>query len=123
MRRYPEFKLIQVLSKSRVLLQHLFIEERKQRSRLALINPSLTIKNQNAGGSFEFVVTTTQHSLRDANNPAGEVFILFSDLAEFLSKATGTAVDWVQMPGMKVIDFCMKLTTKGVIPATYAFVS
>lgn len=24
-------------------------------------------------------------------------------LAEFLSKATGTAVEWVQMPGMKVI--------------------
>lgn len=24
-------------------------------------------------------------------------------LAEFLSKATGTAVDWVQMPGMKVV--------------------
>jgi hypothetical protein len=24
-------------------------------------------------------------------------------LAEFLSKATGTAVDWVQMIGMKVI--------------------
>ena len=23
-------------------------------------------------------------------------------LAEFLSKATGTAVEWVQMPGMKV---------------------
>jgi hypothetical protein len=23
-------------------------------------------------------------------------------LTEFLSKATGTAVDWVQMPGMKV---------------------
>lgn len=27
-------------------------------------------------------------------------------LAEFLSKATGTAVEWVQMPGMKVfLDF------------------
>lgn len=25
-------------------------------------------------------------------------------LAEFLSKATGTAVDWVQMPGMKVTE-------------------
>jgi hypothetical protein len=25
-------------------------------------------------------------------------------LTEFLSKATGTAIDWVQMPGMKVID-------------------
>jgi hypothetical protein len=24
-------------------------------------------------------------------------------LTEFLSKATGTAVEWVQMPGMKVI--------------------
>ena len=24
-------------------------------------------------------------------------------LAEFLSKATGTAVEWVQMPGMKVL--------------------
>ena len=23
-------------------------------------------------------------------------------LTEFLSKATGTAIDWVQMPGMKV---------------------
>lgn len=28
-------------------------------------------------------------------------------LAEFLSKATGTAVDWVQMPGMKVHNFCL----------------
>jgi len=27
------------------------------------------------------------------------------NLAEFLSKATGTAVDWVQMPGMKVFYF------------------
>lgn len=26
-------------------------------------------------------------------------------MAEFLSKATGTAVDWVQMPGMKVFNF------------------
>lgn len=25
-------------------------------------------------------------------------------LTEFLSKATGTAVEWVQMPGMKVWD-------------------
>lgn len=27
-------------------------------------------------------------------------------LAEFLSKATGTAVEWVQMPGMKVTSYC-----------------
>ncbi|GAB2249333.1 hypothetical protein Droror1_Dr00012692 [Drosera rotundifolia] len=80
-------------------------------------------KNRNADGSFEFVVSTTQHSLRDANNPAGLLSIAEETLAEFLSKATETAVDWVQMSGMKVADFCMKLTTKGVIPATYAFVS
>nr|GLL33901.1 homeobox-leucine zipper protein REVOLUTA-like [Ipomoea trifida] len=52
-------------------------------------------------GSCESAVTTSQHSLRDANNPAGLLSIAEETLAEFLSKATGTAVDWVQMPGMK----------------------
>ncbi|CAH8365575.1 unnamed protein product [Eruca vesicaria subsp. sativa] len=43
-----------------------------------------------------------QHHLqRDANNPAGLLSIAEEALAEFLSKATGTAVDWVQMIGMK----------------------
>ncbi|CAL9053354.1 unnamed protein product [Musa banksii] len=44
---------------------------------------------------------TPQHSQRDANNPAGLLAIAEETLAEFLSKATGTAVDWVQMVGMK----------------------
>ncbi|XP_057433102.1 homeobox-leucine zipper protein ATHB-14-like [Lotus japonicus] len=43
----------------------------------------------------------SQHSQRDANNPAGLLAIAEETLAEFLSKATGTAVDWVQMIGMK----------------------
>ncbi|XP_010538268.1 PREDICTED: homeobox-leucine zipper protein ATHB-14 [Tarenaya hassleriana] len=43
----------------------------------------------------------TQHHQRDANNPAGLLSIAEETLAEFLSKATGTAVDWVQMIGMK----------------------
>ncbi|KAK4347414.1 hypothetical protein RND71_033753 [Anisodus tanguticus] len=42
-----------------------------------------------------------QHLQRDANNPAGLLAIAEETLAEFLSKATGTAVDWVQMIGMK----------------------
>ncbi|CAN6996132.1 unnamed protein product [Brassica rapa subsp. trilocularis] len=42
-----------------------------------------------------------QHLQRDANNPAGLRSIAEEALAEFLSKATGTAVDWVQMIGMK----------------------
>ncbi|RYQ97998.1 hypothetical protein Ahy_B08g094072 isoform B [Arachis hypogaea] len=45
--------------------------------------------------------STTQQSMRDANSPAGFLSIAEETLAEFLSKATGTAVDWVQMPGMK----------------------
>ncbi|KAL6510918.1 hypothetical protein OROGR_022042 [Orobanche gracilis] len=51
--------------------------------------------------SCESAVTTPQHSLRDADNPAGLLSIAEETLAEFLSKATGTAIDWVQMPGMK----------------------
>ncbi|KAL2488781.1 Homeobox-leucine zipper protein REVOLUTA [Forsythia ovata] len=51
--------------------------------------------------SCESAVSTPQRSLRDANNPAGLLSIAEETLAEFLSKATGTAVDWVQMPGMK----------------------
>ncbi|KAK4709893.1 hypothetical protein R3W88_004406 [Solanum pinnatisectum] len=44
---------------------------------------------------------TAQHPERDANNPAGLLAIAEETLAEFLGKATGTAVDWVQMIGMK----------------------
>ncbi|KAK8500306.1 hypothetical protein V6N13_008822 [Hibiscus sabdariffa] len=44
---------------------------------------------------------TPRHPQRDANNPAGLLTIAEETLAEFLSKATGTAVDWVQMIGMK----------------------
>ncbi|XP_072951690.1 homeobox-leucine zipper protein HOX32-like [Typha angustifolia] len=42
-----------------------------------------------------------QHPQRDANNPAGLLAIAEETLAEFLSKATGTAVKWVQIVGMK----------------------
>lgn len=38
---------------------------------------------------------------RDANNPAGLLAIAEETLAEFMSKATGTAVNWVQMVGME----------------------
>ncbi|KAK8618213.1 hypothetical protein V6N13_132214 [Hibiscus sabdariffa] len=44
---------------------------------------------------------TPRHPQRDANNPAGLLTIAEETLAEFLSKATGTAVHWVQMIGMK----------------------
>ncbi|CAA6657912.1 unnamed protein product [Spirodela intermedia] len=62
-----------------------------------------------ADTSCESVVTsgqiqrnpTPQHPQRDASNPAGLLAIAEETAAEFLSKATGTAVDWVPMLGMK----------------------
>ncbi|CAI9089632.1 OLC1v1024241C2 [Oldenlandia corymbosa var. corymbosa] len=44
---------------------------------------------------------TPQHPRKDANNPASLLAVAEETLAEFLGKATGTAVDWVQMIGMK----------------------
>ncbi|CAH2036462.1 unnamed protein product [Thlaspi arvense] len=65
-------------------------------------NPSLPAKDT----SCESVVTSGQHQLASQNpprdaSPAGLLSIAEETLAEFLSKATGTAVEWVQMPGMK----------------------
>ncbi|XP_020682623.1 homeobox-leucine zipper protein HOX32-like [Dendrobium catenatum] len=43
----------------------------------------------------------SQPSLRDASNSDSLLAIAEETLAEFLKKATGTAIDWVQMVGMK----------------------
>nr|ABG73239.1 class III HD-Zip protein HB14 [Physcomitrium patens] len=43
---------------------------------------------------------TPQHSPRDTS-PAGLLATAEETLTEFLAKATGTAVDWIQLPGMK----------------------
>ncbi|XP_052179852.1 homeobox-leucine zipper protein HOX32-like [Diospyros lotus] len=43
----------------------------------------------------------TQHPQKDANSPAGLLALAEETLTAFLSKATGTAVEWVQMIGMK----------------------
>lgn len=45
-------------------------------------------------------LASLQHPPRDAS-PAGLLSIAEETLTEFLSKATGTAVEWVQLPGMK----------------------
>ncbi|KAK6142014.1 hypothetical protein DH2020_016195 [Rehmannia glutinosa] len=98
-------------------------KQRKESTRLQSVNRKLTAMNKllmeendrlqkqvsqlaapTTNGSCESAVTTPQHSLRDANNPAGLLSIAEETLAEFLSKATGTAVDWVQMPGMKIAE-------------------
>ncbi|KAF5790305.1 putative START domain-containing protein [Helianthus annuus] len=78
--------------------------------------------------SCESAFTTPQHSLRDANNPARLLSIAEETLTEFLSKATGTAVDWVQMPRMKpspdsVGIFAISQSCSGVAARAYVLVS
>ncbi|KAG5034388.1 hypothetical protein JHK87_009298 [Glycine soja] len=100
-------------------------KQRKEASRLQAVNRKLTAMNKllmeendrlqkqatlattDTNTSCESVVTSGQRNLtpqqhppRDAS-PAGLLSIAEETLAEFLSKATGTAVEWVQMPGMK----------------------
>ncbi|XP_074276224.1 homeobox-leucine zipper protein REVOLUTA-like isoform X2 [Silene latifolia] len=92
-------------------------KQRKESSQLQTVNRKLTAMNKllmeendrlqkqaptvATDGSCESVVTTSQHSRKVSDNPAGLLSIAEETLAEFISKATGTAVDWVQMPGMK----------------------
>ncbi|KAK9158381.1 hypothetical protein Scep_004955 [Stephania cephalantha] len=100
---------LQTVNRKLTAMNKLLMEEndrlQKQVSQLVYENGYMRQQLQNASvtadASCESVVTTPQHSLRDANNPAGLLSIAEETLAEFLSKATGTAVDWVQMPGMK----------------------
>ncbi|KAI4322268.1 hypothetical protein L6164_021979 [Bauhinia variegata] len=105
-----EASRLQTVNRKLTAMNKLLMEEndrlQKQVSQLVCENGYMRQQLQTASGattdaSCDSVVTNTQHSLRDANNPAGLLSIAEETLAEFLSKATGTAVDWVQMPGMK----------------------
>ncbi|KAH7839022.1 hypothetical protein Vadar_033878 [Vaccinium darrowii] len=100
---------LQTVNRKLNAMNKLLMEEndrlQKQVSQLVSENGSMRQQLQSASAatdaSCESAVTTPQHSMRDANNPAGLLSIAEETLAVFLSKATGTAVDWVQMPGMK----------------------
>ncbi|KAK1290562.1 Homeobox-leucine zipper protein HOX9 [Acorus calamus] len=100
---------LQTVNRKLNAMNKLLMEEnerlQKQVSQLVYENGYMRQQLQSASlatdTTCESVVTTPHHSLRDANNPTGLLSIAEETLAEFLSKATGTAVDWVQMPGMK----------------------
>ncbi|XP_042489481.1 homeobox-leucine zipper protein HOX32 [Macadamia integrifolia] len=115
-----EASRLQTVNRKLTAMNKLLMEEndrlQKQVSHLVYENGFMRQQLQNApvattDTSCESVVTsgqhqqqqnpTPQHPQRDANNPASLLAIAEETLAEFLSKATGTAVDWVQMLGMK----------------------
>ncbi|WJX91945.1 Homeobox-leucine zipper protein ATHB-15, variant 2 [Trifolium repens] len=109
--RKESFRL-QGVNRKLTAMNKLLMEEndrlQKQVSHLVYENGYFRQNTQNAtkDTSCESVVTSGQHNMtsqhppRDAS-PAGLLSIAEETLAEFLSKATGTAVEWVQMPGMK----------------------
>ncbi|XP_073101390.1 homeobox-leucine zipper protein HOX9 isoform X2 [Elaeis guineensis] len=104
-----ESSRLQAVNRKLTAMNKLLMEEneRLQKQVTQLVHENAYMRQQLRNASLandtscESVVTTPQNSLRDPSNPAGLLSIAEETLAEFLSKATGTAVDWVQMPGMK----------------------
>ncbi|KAK1312495.1 Homeobox-leucine zipper protein ATHB-15 [Acorus calamus] len=110
-----EASRLQAVNRKLTAMNKLLMEEndrlQKQVSQLVYENGCFRQQTLNTAlpttdTSCESVVTSGQHHLatqrppRDAS-PAGLMSIAEETLTEFLSKATGTAVEWVQMPGMK----------------------
>ncbi|KAD2394002.1 hypothetical protein E3N88_40979 [Mikania micrantha] len=110
-----EASRLQSVNRKLTAMNKLLMEEndrlQKQVSHLVYENGCFRQHTQNTklatkDTSCESVVTsgqrhlTPQHPPGDAS-PAGLLSIAEETLTEFLSKATGTAVEWVQMPGMK----------------------
>ncbi|EAZ25309.1 hypothetical protein OsJ_09120 [Oryza sativa Japonica Group] len=104
-----ESSRLQAVNRKLTAMNKLLMEEnerlQKQVSQLVHENAHMRQQLQNTplanDTSCESNVTTPQNPLRDASNPSGLLSIAEETLTEFLSKATGTAIDWVQMPGMK----------------------
>uniref|UniRef100_A0ACD5ZY60 Uncharacterized protein n=1 Tax=Avena sativa TaxID=4498 RepID=A0ACD5ZY60_AVESA len=116
-----ESSRMQTVNRKLTAMNKLLMEEndrlQKQVTRLVFEAKSLkthihTAPAATTDTSCDSVVTSGQHHQqqnpaavprpkRDANNPAGLLAIAEETMAEFLSKATGTAVEWVQMVGMK----------------------
>ncbi|XP_057434771.1 homeobox-leucine zipper protein ATHB-8 isoform X2 [Lotus japonicus] len=110
-----ESSRLQAVNRKLTAMNKLLMEEndrlQKQVSQLVYENGFFRQQTQNAtlattDTSCDSVVTSGQRHLTPQNpprdaSPAGLLSIAEETLAEFLSKATGTAVEWVQMPGMK----------------------
>lgn len=105
-----ESSRLQSVNKKLSAMNKLLMEEndrlQKQISQLVCENGYMRQQVQaapavNTDANCVSAIAVPQNLARDANSPAGLLSIAEETLAEFLSKATGTAIDWVQMPGMK----------------------
>ncbi|KAA8539315.1 hypothetical protein F0562_026007 [Nyssa sinensis] len=105
-----EASQLQSVNKTLNATNKLLMEEnarlQKQVSQLVYENEHMRQQLQNVSTTTTdtcrgTVVNSSQHSLRTANNPTGLLSLAEETMREFLSKATGTVVDWVPIPGMK----------------------
>ncbi|CAI0474722.1 unnamed protein product [Linum tenue] len=105
-----EASRLQAVNRKLTAMNKLLMEEndrlQKQVSHLVYENsyfrqhtPKTTLPTEDT--SCESVVTIGQHHVTPQQHPPRLLSIAEETLTEFLSKATGTAVEWVQMPGMK----------------------
>ncbi|KAJ9684606.1 hypothetical protein PVL29_016866 [Vitis rotundifolia] len=101
---------LQSVNKKLNSMNKLLMEEnerlQKQVSQLVYENGYMRQQLQNVTATTtdtrcDSLVATPQPSSRTGNNPIGLLSIAEEAKGEFLSKAKGTAVDWVQIPGMK----------------------
>ncbi|EPS59283.1 hypothetical protein M569_15525, partial [Genlisea aurea] len=104
-----EASRLQSVNRKLAAMNKLLMEEndrlQKQVSQLVYENSYFRQRKEVAkkDTSCESAVTSRQKNqfpLRDSS-PAGLLSIAEETLTEFLSKATGTAIEWIQMPGMK----------------------
>ncbi|GFZ14768.1 homeobox-leucine zipper family protein [Actinidia rufa] len=90
---------LQSVNKKLTAANKLLMEEndrlQKQVSRLVSENEYIRQQVENPA------VNSPQYSLRASNDPSGLFLVAEETMAEFFLKATGTLVDWVQLPGMK----------------------
>ncbi|OEL17160.1 Homeobox-leucine zipper protein HOX9 [Dichanthelium oligosanthes] len=103
-----ESSRLQAVNRKLTAMNKLLMEEneRLQKQVSQLVHENAYMKQQLQNPSLANDAScesnaTTPANLRDASNPSGLLSIAEDTLTEFLSKATGTAIDWVQMPGMK----------------------
>ncbi|GJN06362.1 hypothetical protein PR202_ga24085 [Eleusine coracana subsp. coracana] len=144
-----ESSRLQALNRKLTAMNKLLMEEndrlQKQVSQLVYENGYYRQQTQSAGlattdTSCESVVTSSQQNAAataaapqlcvcdmDGSSLCRLMSIAEETLTEFLSKATGTAVEWVQMPGMKVAEIlkdrplwlrdCRSMEVVNVLPA------
>ncbi|CAA0827574.1 Homeobox-leucine zipper protein ATHB-9 [Striga hermonthica] len=88
-------------------VSHLVYDNGHMRQKLHTVNKTTTTTTDTSceptvkNGRQKQQNPTHQHPQTDANSPAGLLAVAEETLTQFLGKATGTAVDWVQMIGMK----------------------